>query len=394
MTKITGINPQKTSQRGYVVLTVALLTVVLVGMAALAVDVGVLLDSRTTAQQIADSAALAGAFSFVVNPTSPQPDTAIDYARTTAVSQNIRGALIQASEVDVQVDVANQLVTVTIDRTESTNFARVLNILEADIRVEASAEASGSASGSDCTKPWMLPNIVLLPAGSNPCSVCPGDPAYDPALAAQVLVDNGAITPFAISRRGSQVRVTTQRPENALAPGQFYAIRVSTGSGAAVYRANIASCSNEGVFCRNCYRVESGNMVGPTRQGVRALIGNPPDTFNSESFCYDPGCRDTSPSLIVAPIWDVCNTVDPGGCQTSGFCPDGDFSDSGANITVRVIGFALLFVEGIQGPDVVARLIDIKACPGGAGGGDGTEEGEGGVVTGHFSVPLRLVRTQ
>ena len=52
--------------------------------------------------------------------------------------------------------------------------------------------------------------------------------------------------------------------------------------------------------------------------------------------------------------------------------------------TVQIIGFAAFFLDGIQGNDVVAHLINVSSC--GASGGD-----PGGTV---LSIPLRLVRTQ
>jgi len=55
---------------------------------------------------------------------------------------------------------------------------------------------------------------------------------------------------------------------------------------------------------------------------------------------------------------------------------------------VQIIGFAVFFLDGIQGTDVVAHLINVSSC--GAGGG-GVPGETGGTV---FSIPLRLVRTQ
>ena len=81
-------------QKGYVIVTTALLLVVLLGFGALAVDVGLLYSARTAAQRAADAAALAGAFTFVVNPASAQPSTAYDNAMSTALSNNIRNYLI------------------------------------------------------------------------------------------------------------------------------------------------------------------------------------------------------------------------------------------------------------------------------------------------------------
>lgn len=379
------------SEQGYVIVTVALLIVVLVGFAALAVDTGLMVDTRTGAQRIADAAALAGAFSFVVSPSAPQPSRAEEYAMATATQQNIRGTAPAAENVDVMVDVGTRTVTVRLDVIERTFFGRVLGFNDANIGVVATAEAATNATGSTCTKPWMLPNTVLIPPSATACQACPGDPSYDPGVGQQVLISGGAATPFAQANIGAQFTIKPQSPHNALAPGQFYAIQVSGGTGASVYEDNIASCSGE-VFCSECYGVEPGNMVGPTRQGVDRLVGKPPeDTYNSSGPCFDPGCRDTSRGLIVVPVWDVCN-ISGGSCQTSGFCPGGKFSDSGANITVRVIGFALIFVEGIQGQNVVARLIGVSACAAGGGGG-GSGGGGGGGESGPFAVPVRLVQT-
>src|SRR2546425_705714 len=60
-------------QKGFVLVVLALLLVVLIGFLALAVDIGVLYSARTSAQEVADAAALAGAFTFINDTQSPQP---------------------------------------------------------------------------------------------------------------------------------------------------------------------------------------------------------------------------------------------------------------------------------------------------------------------------------
>jgi len=118
-------------------------------------------------------------------------------------------------------------------------------------------------------------------------------------------------------------------------------------------------------------------MAGPTKQGVDDLVGTPPtDTWNGKVGEYQTpyGLSDTSKNIAVAPVWDTCGTA--------GFCPAGSFPSG--NATVQIIGFAAFFLDGIQGNDVVAHLINVSSC--GASGGD-----PGGTV---LSIPLRLVRTQ
>ena len=115
-------------EEGYVVVTVAVLGVVLIGFAALAIDMGALYGSRTTAQKIADAAAIAGVSSFVFNPIASQPGTARQYAENTAVGQEILAEAVQLAEVTTIVDVANRRVTVDITRVEDTYLAGVLGI--------------------------------------------------------------------------------------------------------------------------------------------------------------------------------------------------------------------------------------------------------------------------
>ncbi len=55
------------NERGYIIVTTAMLLVVFLGFGALAIDVGLLYSARTSAQRAADAAALAGAFTFVAD---------------------------------------------------------------------------------------------------------------------------------------------------------------------------------------------------------------------------------------------------------------------------------------------------------------------------------------
>ena len=92
---------------------------------------------------------------------------------------------------------------------------------------------------------------------------------------------------------------------------------------------------------------------------------------------------DVSHQMVIAPIWDTCDFTD--------FCPGGDFP-SGTNVNVQIIGFALMFLEGIEpvpgsGQTVMARMLNVIGC-------DASGAGAGGAPSGSpvFSLPLRLVR--
>jgi hypothetical protein len=122
-------------------------------------------------------------------------------------------------------------------------------------------------------------------------------------------------------------------------------------------------------------------MVGPTTQGVNDLIGNPADTWVSLYHYYHPTTNtttDTSRSLAVAPIWDVCGLT--------GFCPGNQFP-TGGNTYVTVVGFALIFLDGVQGNDVKGHLVSVAGCAAPNGGPSLPP-----TTPGAYSMPVRLVR--
>jgi len=362
-------NKEMNDERGYVIVTTALLLVVFLGFGALAVDLGLLYSGRSSAQRAADAAALAGAFTFVANPSAPQPSTAYDHAMSTALSNNILGTSLTAPEVTVNIDVANQRATVEIAHTEGTFFARALGRNSVDIAVKAVAETSIDAVATFCAKPWFVPNTVV--SNLSACDAC---------AQGQVLVDNGVVTAYGEQQIGMSFSVKPQNPQSAMQPGQFYAVRMADSAGGNDYRTNIASCSSDVITCQTTYGLEPGNMIGPTLQGVNDLTGTPADTYMGIGEYQDSGgnVSNTSRSLIIAPLWETCNL--------DGFCPDNRLPDGGANAQISVAGFALLFIDGVQGNNVMAHLLGVFGCGSITGPPPGTLE------TGPYSVLVRLVR--
>lgn len=358
-------------QKGYVIFLVAFSLVMLLAFAALAVDLGLFMSARTAAQRAADSGALAGAFTFIVQPAAPQPQTAQQHAINAATSNSILDNPVTAPDVNVNVDVPNRLVTVDVMYTRTTFFAGVFGQNQATIGARGIAEASANATGTSCAKPWFIPNTVYA---ADPCAACAASPP-------QVLVDsNGEATAFGQSQVGTLITIKPGNPQQALAPGLFFAIRMGDSTGGNDYRTNIATCTPELVYCQATYGVEPGNMIGPTLQGVNDLTGPNPDTYVSLGVYQraDSTLADTSRQLISTPIWDACNLP--------GFCPGGALPGGGAGVQITVVGFALIFIEGVQANNVMARLLGVTGCGTGAGGAPGPPE------TGPYAIPLRLVR--
>ncbi len=369
------------SNDGYVVITVALLLAVLLGFAALAVDVGMLYSARSAAQRAADSAALAGAFSFVHTPDGPHPLTAETQARATALTNNIMADPIVTGDVTINVDVPNRRVTVGITRSRTTYFGRALGWDSSTVAVQAVAEASQFALGARCVKPWFLPNTIFSTTG-----IC-GEAGACATGQVIIRADGSVNVPLLRARidSGLPFILKPSNPQNALDPGQFFCMRIGDSTGGNDYRTNIGSCSPQAIQCQRLYPVEPGNMIGPTAQGVRDLIGDNPDWWISAGhYGHADGSAPspTSRSLVVAPIWNICALSL--NCDESG---DFRLPDHGANVQIPVVGFALLFIDGIvNGNDVSAHIVSVYTC----GNGPPAENPE---VTGPYSVPVRLVRT-
>src|SRR5437899_13023132 len=106
-------------QKGFVLVVVALLLVALIGFLAFAVDIGVLYSARTSAQEVADAAAMAGAFTFINDTQSPQPQTASDNALQVALHNSILSQPVAAGDVNANVDYTNRRLTVDGQPTQS-----------------------------------------------------------------------------------------------------------------------------------------------------------------------------------------------------------------------------------------------------------------------------------
>ncbi|MGE0405620.1 MAG: pilus assembly protein TadG-related protein [Candidatus Korobacteraceae bacterium] len=385
------------SQRGVTLLLLMLSIIVLFAIAAMAVDLGILYTARTSAQHAADAAALAGAFTFVNTPTAIQPQAAQTAAASVASGNSILNQAVQIDPAtDVQVDEANRLVTVTVRRQGatgiSTYFARAFGIDTADVVVRATAEASSQSTGSRCIKPIYIPNTVY----SNL-------PPADACEQGEVLFDaNGNLTAFGASKIGGCALVRPTVPSATPAPGQFYSLDL--GTGAETYRCVWSSCLSDpscnadiqAVQCGNTYPVKTGNMNGPTRDGVAGLIGDTPDQWLDVGQYRDASgvVWDTSKSLSTAPVWDNCTQQVVTNRGNGG--PGNHIRD------VKIIGFAQMFVNGMSNQNGCG-------AGGGTGGNDyvkinmvsptgcGTSQNGGGEVEETFSsgpggVPVRLVR--
>ena len=160
----------KMDNRGQVLILVAFAILFLIGMAALAIDVGFMYTTRHELQRSADAGALAGASAFIggewdnnnlSSPTMVEADTrARDYASMDSVSPPIGASspvhLDRASEVSVAFPLMNYI-RVTTRRQVNLFFARVLGYPTKELTAFATARLQVIDSRLPCLKPWGIP---------------------------------------------------------------------------------------------------------------------------------------------------------------------------------------------------------------------------------------------
>lgn len=134
---------------------------VFIGVAALAVDLGMLMTARSEAQRAADGSALAGAASLIYNPSDLAQ--ARQWAKQYASRNDVRGAQIVLRDQDIDV-ILPDTVRVRVLRTQnyggpvSTLFARMIGVNDVDVATVAAAEASTAAASVSCLLPVSLPD--------------------------------------------------------------------------------------------------------------------------------------------------------------------------------------------------------------------------------------------
>ena len=190
------------SERGSVAITVALCLTVLLGFAALVVDVGLNWATRTSAQTAADSAALAGASRLLVDG----PVAAISEVETL-LEANVDGLTGVAGWATDGVEANGEIVCWTLPAdppgpgADCPDGSNALQVITPPIEVQyAFAPVLGEASNSIKA----LAAAGVGPAAPNNCVLCLLDPSGASRLA--------ALGPGAITAIGGGIAVNSDDP--------------------------------------------------------------------------------------------------------------------------------------------------------------------------------------
>lgn len=379
---------------------------------ALAVDVGKLLTAETEAQRAADAAALAGASAFIDDPGNAVA-TGRARAKEFAEVHTVRNQNVSiVADADVQVDVPNLRVDVTVRHISArsnpipTFFARVFGIDEVDVQAHAAAEAF-PADQIGCLTPWALADLWVddmvggqpgefdyddadrsdtPTTGDDFDNYCPcaregdglsivADPDYPYIpLVCQPVGPGNKCTGFGSDIRGGDVGMELVlkpgNPHQAWSPGWFMAWRPPGDAGGSDYRENIINCIDEQMFDTGSIvpvDTEQGNMIGPTIQGVEERIGGDPHYW--ASGCTDgtscirgpgcgasgqPECSGYEERMITVPLMDPTEVMRNGLTE------------------IQFRGFMRLFLDDPQGNDIIGHVLGVGGTSGSAGDDAGT----------------------
>lgn len=396
-------------ERGATLVLVALSMFLLLGMAALAVDMSAAFAWRSEAQKIADAAALAGGSAFLDFQQSEAEPYARSRAYAYAIEHTLKGVKVDSSEVTVQVIPADYKVRVWINRTDMpTWFANILGFNGVDIGAMAAAQASGAGTAK-CLKPFALPdmwddvdddmdgNDIWTPDEDWQFGSDEAD-RYQRYDGPDATYTNGPPTGYGSEFRGTdrdygrsiQLKAADPNDPYNFTPGIFFPWRLPIdedqascdsggggggSTGGAVYRRNICECNDSQIDLFTPYDLEPGNMIGPTFQGISELLDEDPDVY------WEPSANGGKGGP-VRPLpgggWEYVGEATPRVIKIALFAP-GQIQSSGMQ-SIEFNNFALMFLQDMPGQhDAVQAKFMYWA------------QGTGGPSTGTLVRQLRIV---
>ena len=284
-----------------------------------------------TLQKAADAAALAGASQLTGDPTtttnSAVVSTGTQYAQTNGVTHASDTILVSPASDDKSV-------SVYLSRQVPYYFLQLVGLKSGKVTAKATAGVL-PVNGVCGAAPFGLP-----------CKQnCSGNECYGhKKCLAGIRATQPAGEPNQFNKTnlsaGTQIQLKSDQSITGV-PGNWDPLAIG-GSGASVYRSNIANGESQVLKAGQSIQTETGNIVGPTAQGFSDRGLNLPNstvaTVPASPYTY---LTATDPHVVVVPLVD--------------------FTAAGKNgkTSVPVLDFVTLYVTGLVGNNntVVATVI-------------------------------------
>lgn len=386
--------------------------VVILGMAALAIDLGYLYIARNEAQRAADAAALAGAGALVSSGytsglVSQATAATLATAQATAAGDlnTVGGSAVQIQSSDVTVDFTysgDPRVTVTVQRSAArgnalpTFFAAIFGINSEGVSAQATAEAYNPSPGgppvaTTCVKPWLIPNCDQTRHANNPVNAnCNfgGNKKFDSFIDPNsgAILNPGGVSSGGVVGETLPFVAYTGNGTSRKSATKFYPVAISSQTGD--YTSDIETCNPTPLSCGDVVKTIAGNVKPQTIQATEQLIhasgtgmsqgqdtidtaGNPPFALTSgpANPYISPGSLiGSSDSIVSLPIYDGSN-LKLG-------------TDSGT-----IIGFMQLFLTEVANTGTFTGIVlNVAGC------GSSRSQGGQNVAQGPTPVTVRLVQ--
>jgi hypothetical protein len=351
------------NERGAVLYLMAAMMVVFLGIAALAVDMGMWAVARSEAQRMAESGAHAGA-SILLYAPNDEPGARLE-AETFAEMNTVRGItpdVLPIDDIDVLLDSSKVRVRVHRDRGRGnpvgTFFAKAMGITEVDVNAVAAAQV-WPANGTDCVLPFAIPDLwripedgpdrILDPAGSGDYYPAIND-VWDPGRGDYYIpaTDGGNYTGYGMDKIGRLTKLTTSIPSESPQEGFYYSIRLPGMTGGNDYRQAIQDCwdppwGDVEFEIGDEVIKEPGNMIGPTQQGFLDILNDP----NEQGIVWNDamGCPVRDGACVGAESRRVRPLIlfDP---------TDWLIIDNGA-MPIEISGFGGIFIDSYEAPGTI-----------------------------------------
>jgi hypothetical protein len=258
-------------RRGGILPLVAVLMVAVALCAGLVLDMSRAYAQKNEMQTAADAAALSGVIELIRDSTAVTLaanyysglNLVLHQAIPDASTDVICGTWSDISKFspDERCGIAQDAVHFSAKDTARFTFPLLLGLATREMSVKATAWAP-FVDATNCVKPWGLYYTLFTRA------LDPDNPDTLRALTESDLDRLRTLPPEALT-----FTLKTDRPNQ---PGNFGALGipnsdVKSGSGADLYRENIADCTRDAVGVGSILDTETGNMPGPTKQGAAQL---------------------------------------------------------------------------------------------------------------------------
>jgi Flp pilus assembly protein TadG len=298
---------------------------VFIGAAAMAVDVGHMYVLRADLHAASDAAALAG-----ISKYAASNDTAASRVESQTFTAKFKADVTTLSLAGTDFVFGHwdppsgslasfvaggtplNAVKVTVRYTGSFSLGRFLGFTTHQVTATSIA-VHGSTGSTTCLRPFGVPYQQLL------------DVLYPPGGTKNTTYDlnNTDITNLSLLTQLNQISLKVGTSGGFAPNGQFYAVQIPPGeyadespgnpvSGANPYSNAIAGCNGARVSLGDWLAPETGNMAGPTEQGIGGQGGGGNATLG---LC---GSSDTcSPPVKVAvALWDNLADAPGGHCNS------------------------------------------------------------------------------